>query len=54
MFTSNLTDVKAVEQLNNALPDSNIILAKWNDQDNSFDLSQCKQKKGQIVPNMCD
>lgn len=32
-----------VEQIKNALTDSNIILAIWNDDDNNFELSQCKQ-----------
>lgn len=40
MYASN-TSIELVERINNALPDSNIILAKWNEEDNYFDLSQC-------------
>lgn len=39
MYGSNSSNIKLVENVNNALPDSNIILASWND--NTYDLLQC-------------
>lgn len=41
MHESNANNTEWVENIHNALPDSNIILAQWNDEANHFALSQC-------------
>lgn len=41
MYGSNSSNTKLVENINNALVDSNVILANWDGMDNTYDLQQC-------------